>query len=88
MLLSPFAYSLHRHIFFFHFTAIDKHFTNTAIRPAVFTGITKEVQRTTVTEINITASLDIHNKVIHQRITPGQDVLIAQRACVDLSAGR
>ncbi|SAJ22155.1 Uncharacterised protein [Enterobacter cloacae] len=55
---------------------------------AIFPGVAKEVQRRAVAKINIAAALHVHNEVVHQGVAVGQHVIFAQRASVDLGAGR
>ena len=88
MLFAPFADRLHRHIFALHFPAVDQHFTDAVVRPAVFPGIAEEVQRRAVAKINVTAALHVHDEVIHQRVAVGQNVVVAQGPGVDAGAGR
>ena len=88
VLLTPLADRLHRHIFFLHFPAVDQHFADAAIGPAVFPGIAKEVERRTIAKVDIAAALHVHDEVIHQRIAVRQHIVIAQRAGIDAGAGR
>ena len=88
MFFAPFADRLHRHIFALHFAAVDQHFTDAVVRPAVFPGIAEEVQRRAVAKVNVAAALHVHDEVIHQRVAVGQNVVVAQSPGVDAGAGR
>ena len=81
---TPMTNSLHRHIFFFHFATVDKHFTDTAIGVAVFPGIAKEVKRAAIAKIDVTTALNIHNEVIHQGVAVRQNIIVAQGARINL----
>ncbi|MNP23053.1 hypothetical protein D3C76_1157490 [compost metagenome] len=55
---------------------------------SVFTRIAKEVKRCAITIVNVSAALNIHDEVVHQRVAVGQNIGFVQCTGIDLCARR